>query len=229
MAKILVVDDDPDIVDLVTFNLTRAGMQCVSARESSGVIDLISEESPDLIILDIMLPGMSGIEILKRLKSSSDIRRIPIIMLTAKSEEVDRVLGLELGADDYVTKPFSVRELVLRVKRVLARFDKNDDDQGLLRCSGITLDTNRYEVRVMGDVVRLTTTEFNLLAFLIKNRGRVLTRDRLLEHVWGYRYGGTTRTVDTHIQRLRDKLGSEAQCIETVRGVGYRASESVAN
>jgi two-component system phosphate regulon response regulator PhoB len=221
MQKVLVIDDDQDILDLITFNLTRAGMQCTCATDSLKGLEIARREEPDLIVLDIMLPGTSGIEILKQLKYDSATKQTPVIMLTAKTEEVDRVLGLELGADDYVTKPFSVRELVLRIQRILARVDQQDEGV-LLQCNGITLDCDRYEVRVQGDQVKLTNTEFNLLAFLLRNKSRVLSRDRLLENVWGYRYGGTTRTVDTHIQRLRDKLGREGNCIETVRGVGYK-------
>ena len=221
MQKILVIDDDQDILDLLCFNLERAEIQCLSALDGASGFELAKSELPDLIILDIMMPGFSGIEILKKLKFEPSTNRIPVVMLTARGEEVDRVLGLELGATDYVTKPFSVRELVLRVQNILGRFDQKEEGH-LLRCNGITLDSDRYEVRVKGSTIRLTTTEFNLLAYLLSNKGRVLSRDRLLEQVWGYRYGGTTRTVDTHIQRLREKLGTEARCIETVRGVGYR-------
>jgi DNA-binding response OmpR family regulator len=221
MPIILVVDDDPDILDLLSFNIERAGFECVVAADGAEALAIVQTRNPDLIVLDIMLPGVSGVEVLKRLKYDPETRRLPVIMLTAKGEEVDRVLGLELGADDYVTKPFSVRELVLRIRRILVRTDQSEE-AGLLKCNGITLDTERYEVKVRGAAVRLTNTEFNLLAFLLRNKDRVVSRDRLLEQVWGYRYGGTTRTVDTHVQRLRDKLGDESRCIETVRGVGYR-------
>jgi two-component system phosphate regulon response regulator PhoB len=221
MQKILVIDDDQDILDLIGFNLNRSGMECITATDGILGLERARREHPDLIILDIMLPGLSGIEILKTLKNKSETRGIPVIMLTAKGEEVDRILGLELGADDYVTKPFSVRELILRIQKQLSK-PELEDTAHILRCNGITLDFDRYEVRVKGEEVRLTATEFNLLTFLLKNKGRVMSRDRLLEKVWGYRYGGTTRTVDTHIQRLREKLGFEANCIETVRGIGYR-------
>ncbi len=221
MQSVLVVDDDPDILDLVSFNVSRVGLECLAASGGDEALQIVQLRKPDLIVLDIMLPGVSGIEILKRLKDDSATRDIPVILLTAKGEEVDRVLGLELGADDYVTKPFSVRELVLRIRRVLAWMDP-PTETGLLRCDGITLDGERYEVLVRGAPVRLTNTEFNLLGFLLRNRGRVVSRDSLLEGVWGYRYGGTARTVDTHIQRLREKLGNESACIETVRGIGYR-------
>jgi DNA-binding response OmpR family regulator len=223
MAKILVVDDDRDILDLLSFNLTKSGFQCLTAVDGRRGMDLALTDDPDLIVLDVMMPGESGIEVLKRLKYEPRTKDLPVIMLTAKSEEVDRILGLELGAEDYVSKPFSVRELLLRVQRILERVDQTVAvDSAVLKCNGISLSCERYEVRVQGSPVRLTTTEFNLLAYLLKNKGRVLSRDRLLEQVWGYRYGGTTRTVDTHIQRLRDKLGPESDCIETIRGVGYK-------
>jgi DNA-binding response OmpR family regulator len=221
MQKIFVVDDDPDILELVSFNLEKAGYDCLTEAEGERVLDLARRFSPDLMILDIMLPGISGLDILKKVRAEDGLKGLPVIMLTAKTEEVDRVLGLELGADDYVTKPFSIRELVLRVQRVLERTGP-DDSSPVLRCNAITVDCDRYEVRVKGEPVRLTTTEFNLLVYLIRYKGRVLSRDRLLEQVWGYRYGGTTRTVDTHVQRLREKLGAEADCIETIRGIGYR-------
>ncbi len=226
MQKIFVVDDDPDILELVSFNLQKAGYECFTEAEGARVLERARRFSPDLMILDIMLPGISGFDILKQVRSEAELKGLPVIMLTAKSEEVDRVLGLELGADDYVTKPFSIRELVLRVQRVLERTGP-DDASPILKCNGITVDCDRYEVRVKGQPIRLTTTEFNLLAYLIRHRGRVLSRDRLLEQVWGYRYGGTTRTVDTHVQRLRDKLGNEANCIETIRGIGYKLEPTI--
>jgi len=221
MQKILVIDDDQDIIDLLCFNLERAGIKCISALEGNTGLALAIDEVPDLVVLDIMMPGLSGIEVLKKLKFDQSTSRIPVVMLTAKGEEMDRVIGLELGAEDYVTKPFSVRELLLRIEKILRRGSLEEEGH-LLRCNGITLDSDRYQVLVRGDTISLTTTEFNLLAYLLRNKGRVISRDRLLEQVWGYRYGGTTRTVDTHIQRLREKLGSESGCVETVRGVGYR-------
>jgi DNA-binding response OmpR family regulator len=221
MQTVLVVDDDPDILDLVSFNLSRAGFGCLSAADGVQAWDTLQRRTPDLVVLDIMLPGVSGLDLLRRLKVHESFQRIPVVVLSARGEEVDRVLGLELGADDYVTKPFSVRELVLRVQRVLSRLNA-EDPPVVVRCGGISLDPQRYEVKVRDQVVRLTTTEFNLLYCLLRNQGRVVTRDRLLEQVWGYRYGGTTRTVDTHVQRLREKLGPEACWLETVRGIGYR-------
>lgn len=221
MQKVIVVDDDQDILDLVSFNLSRAGFECVTMLEGSNLPGLVQKQPPDLLILDIMLPGTNGLELLKQLNFDERLRNVPVILLTARDEEVDRVLGLELGADDYVTKPFSVRELILRVKRTLDRANPAEEPR-LLRCNGITLDSDRYDVQVQGRSVRLTTTEFNLLAHLLRNRGRVMTRDQLLEEVWGFHYDGTARTVDTHIQRLREKLGQLAGCIETIRGVGYK-------
>ncbi|GAB4220465.1 MAG: response regulator transcription factor [Acidobacteriota bacterium] len=225
MHTVMVVDDDPDILDLVSFNLSRAGFGCVSAADGIQAWDTLQRRTPDLVVLDLMLPGVSGLDLLRRLKVHESFQRIPVVVLSARGEEVDRVLGLELGADDYVTKPFSVRELVLRVQRVLSRLNA-DEDSPVMRCGGISLDPHRYEVKVQDQVVRLTTTEFNLLHCLLRNQGRVVTRDLLLEQVWGYRYGGTTRTVDTHVQRLREKLGPEASRLETVRGVGYRLEKA---
>lgn len=219
--KIVVIDDDPDILELVSFNLVQAGFRVVGSSDGVKGFRQVQEESPDLIVLDLMLPGTSGIEVLRRLKKGSKTRQIPVIILSARGEEIDRIIGLELGADDYVSKPFNVRELILRVQRIFERLE-GGQEVDLLECNGITLDSSRYEVRVRGGLVRLTTTEFNLLRYLLINKGRVLTRDQLLDTVWGYGYGGTTRTLDTHIQRLRDKLGPEGDRIETIRGVGYR-------
>ncbi|MGH9340486.1 MAG: winged helix-turn-helix domain-containing protein [Acidobacteriota bacterium] len=225
--SVLIIDDDPDILDLVRFNLEKEGYRCILADNGPQGLDLIRKSKPSLVVLDIMLPGFSGVEILKAIKSQVEYKGIPIIMLTAKGEEIDRVLGLELGAGDYVTKPFSIRELVLRVKKALERTHRAEETAQPLRCAGIVLDPDRYELRVEDKPVSLTTTEFNLLLFLLRNKGRVVSRETLLDKVWGYHYGGTTRTVDTHIQRLRDKLGSQNHCIETIRGVGYRISSAL--
>lgn len=220
--RVLVVDDDQDILDLVAFNLGKAGLDCRIALDGVQGLKLALTDSPDLIVLDIMLPGLTGIQVLERLKSDSVARGIPVILLTAKSQEADRVRGLELGADDYVTKPFSVRELVLRVRRTLDRVRPSVDEKNVLTFQGIEIDLDRHEVRIRDRVVSLTAIEFKLLAALIRNPGHVLTRARLLEDVWGYSYFGNTRTVDTHIQRLREKLGPASDCIETIRGYGYR-------
>ncbi|GAB4242344.1 MAG: response regulator transcription factor [Acidobacteriota bacterium] len=224
MARILLADDDPDILELVRFNLEKAGWECLAAADGPEAWRVLEAERLDLAILDIMMPGLSGFEILQRLRREPDLQGLPVILLTARGEEVDRVVGFELGADDYVTKPFSVRELVLRVRRLLERVEQTPRST-LLRCDGIVMDLDRHEITVGGEPVHLTTTEFNLLAYLLQNRGRVLTRDHLLDRVWGYRYTGTTRTVDTHMQRLREKLGRASACITTVRGVGYKLEE----
>ena len=221
MKRILVIDDDQDILDLVAFNLSRNGFRCFTARQCSSGMDILMSEKPDLVILDIMLPGFNGLTLLEELKNNESTSMIPVIMLTAKGEESDRILGLEMGADDYVPKPFSVRELVLRVQRSLDRSELSGTNPRLM-CNGISLDTDRYEVRAGGSEVHLTATEFKLLAFLLKNKGRVVSRSRLLEKVWGYNFDGTTRTVDTHVQRLRDKLDAVHHGIQTVRGIGYK-------
>lgn len=222
VEKILVVDDEQDILDLISFGLKKEGYRVLGSKDGAEALQLATREKPDLVVLDIMLPGLSGIEVLKRLKFQRQTQGIPVLMLTAKGEEVDRVLGFELGADDYVTKPFSVRELLLRIKAILKRSAPPSEGVGILHCQRISLDGDRHEVKVGADVVELTTTEFKLLAFLLENQGRVVSRDQLLDKVWGYNYGGMTRTVDTHVQRLREKLGPEGACLQTVRGIGYK-------
>jgi len=221
MKRVLVIEDDQDILDLVAYNLSRNGYRCFTAQNGSSGMDILMAENPDLVILDVMLPGSDGLTLLKELKLNETTSGIPVIMLTAKAEESDRILGLEMGADDYVSKPFSVRELILRVQRILERVELPGINH-LIRCNGITLDFDKYEVTAGKNKVGLTSTEFKLLAFLLRNKGRVLSRTRLLEKVWGYSYIGTTRTVDTHIQRLREKLNSVSHGIETVRGIGYK-------
>ncbi len=220
--KVLVIDDEEDILELVCFQLNKDGYRVLRSKNGEEGLRLALQEKPDLVVLDIMLPGLSGIEVLKRLKYQRQTQGIPVLMLTAKGEELDRVLGFELGAEDYVTKPFSVRELLLRIRAILSRLSPAAETGAVLTCDGISLDPARYEVRVRGNVLKLTTTEFNLLSFLLQNSGRVVTRDQLLDKVWGYNYGGMTRTVDTHVQRLREKLGAEGACLQTIRGVGYK-------
>jgi two-component system phosphate regulon response regulator PhoB len=222
MEKVLVIDDEEDILELVCFQLNKEGYRVLRSKNGEEGLRLALQEKPDLVVLDIMLPGLSGVEVLKRLKYQRQTQGIPVLMLTAKGEELDRVLGFELGAEDYVTKPFSVRELLLRIRAILSRLSPAGETGPVLRCDGISLDPARYEVRVQEKVLKLTTTEFNLLAFLLQNSGRVVTRDQLLDKVWGYSYGGMTRTVDTHVQRLREKLGVEGACLQTIRGVGYK-------
>jgi two-component system phosphate regulon response regulator PhoB len=188
-------------------------------------LELAKKERPGLVILDLMLPGMDGKDICRALKSNPLTQSIPILMLTAKAEEVDRVIGLELGADDYVTKPFSPRELVLRVKAILRRKEVGQESEKLFRIGDLLIDIDRHHVAIKKSPIQLTSTEFKLLVELASKRGRVQTREHLLDRVWGYTYEGYARTVDTHIRRLREKLGSLGDHIETIRGVGYRFKE----
>ncbi len=224
--RILIVEDEQDVVDMLTLNLQKAGGFVVStATDGASGLKKAREELPALIILDLMLPKMPGLEVCKVLKNDGATRHIPIMMLTAKAEEVDRIVGLEFGADDYVTKPFSPREIVLRIKAIMRR-GKGDAPEEMMTLGAITIDPARHHVTVDGKVVRLTTVEYKLLSMLMLRRGRVQSRDRLLNEVWGYESLIDTRTVDTHVRRLRKKLGKAADCIETVRGFGYRLLES---
>jgi two-component system, OmpR family, alkaline phosphatase synthesis response regulator PhoP len=219
---ILIIEDDPDISESLKYNLDREGLPAViAATGEAGLAAALNEKQPPLlIILDLMLPGMSGIELCRRLRREPATRRTPIIMLTAKASESDRVAGLDLGADDYITKPFSVRELLARVRAVMRRSNESktktyEDDQ-------LLIDFDDIRVLCRGNKVRLTNKEFNLLSVLAKSTDRVVTRQQLLDSVWGYSYYGDARTLDVHIRRLRQKLGDCGDCIETVVGVGYR-------
>ncbi|MCE9609341.1 MAG: response regulator [Chthoniobacter sp.] len=223
--KILVADDEPDVLHLVSTNLKNAGFNVIKAEDGLRALTQARETQPALIVLDLMLPEMSGLEVCKVLKKEPATAQIPIIMLTAKAEEVDRIVGLELGADDYLTKPFSPRELVLRVKSVMRRASGASELGEQLALGDIRVDRTRYEITVAGKPVDLTATEFKLITVLIERRGRVQSRDTLLNDVWGYESAIDTRTVDTHIRRLREKLGKSADSIETVRGFGYRIAE----
>jgi len=223
---ILIAEDEMDVQELVSLHLRNAGFVPVGAANGPEAIRRAKEDSPALILLDIMMAGMNGLEVCRLLKADPATNRIPLIMLTAKAEEPDRITGLELGADDYMTKPFSPRELVLRVKSVLRRSTPaGQQEPPQLKAGEVAVDRERHLVRVRGKQVDLTATEFKLLSLLIERRGRVQSRDGLLNEVWGY--GGTidTRTVDTHVRRLREKLGPGADCIETIRGFGYRVAE----
>lgn len=222
---ILVADDEEDVLNLVATNLKAAGFTVLKAEDGSSALQKARTQNPALIILDLMLPGMSGLEVCKVLKGEPKTAGVPIIMLTAKAEEVDRVLGLELGADDYITKPFSPRELVLRVKSVLRRSATPAEPPGVLKIGPLAIDRERHQVRVKNKEIELTATEFKLVLLLVERRGRVQSRDSLLNEVWGYESLIDTRTVDTHVRRLREKLGPAADCIETVRGFGYRVVE----
>lgn len=224
--RILIADDEADVLRLVSSNLRNAGFEVLQANNGAEALSLAREKAPSLIVLDLMMPSMSGTEVCKALKSEAGTRDIPIIMLTARAEEIDRVLGLELGADDYVTKPFSPREFVLRVKSILRRSGGTlAEPANLLRVGKISLDPERCEVQVHKRVLDLTATEFKLLMLLMQRKGRVQSRDKLLEDVWGYEASIDTRTVDTHVRRLRDKLKGQASLIETVRGFGYRIND----
>ena len=224
---ILVVDDEEDALDLIDFNLKQAGYSVSRAKNGSEAIDVAKKDAPDLIVLDLMLPEVDGLEVCRVLRRNEETAQIPIIMLTAKAAEMDRVIGLEVGADDYVTKPFSVRELVLRVKNLLRRRESSPEETTeTLEAGPVAVDISRHQVKIHDELVSLTATEFRLLVIMVRRRGRVQTRERLLQDVWDYDSGVDTRTVDTHVRRLREKLGEAAPLLETVRGVGYRfASE----
>ncbi len=222
---ILVVEDERDILDLVAYNLAQAGFRVLRAEDGLDGVRMAEREKPDLIVLDLMLPKMDGKEVCRRIRQGEGTRTIPIIMLTARVEEVDRIIGFEIGADDYITKPFSVRELVLRVQSILRRARAKEAPTTVLRFAGLTIDPERHRVEVEGEEVPLTALEFRLLFHLAANAGKVQPRDTLLNRVWGYAYEGYARTVDTHVRRLRQKLGPARDRIETVRGTGYRFRE----
>lgn len=221
-SKILVVDDEPDALEILGFKLKEAGFAPVFARDGHQALAIVREEPPALIVLDLMLPRVDGLEVCRILRRDPTTAALPIIMLTARAAEMDRVVGLELGADDYVTKPFSPRELVLRIKKLLARQGTPDETTGQMDLGAIQIDAERHLVRVTGTVVDLTPTEFRLLELLARRRGRVQTRETLLQEVWGYDSSMDTRTIDTHMRRLREKIGPAAEYLETVRGLGYR-------
>jgi two-component system phosphate regulon response regulator PhoB len=221
--KILIIEDESDVADLLTLNLRKAGFKTSTAADGASGLQKVRDARPDFIILDLMLPKMSGLEVCKILKSDTATSHTPILMLTAKAEEIDRIVGLEFGADDYVTKPFSPREIVLRIRAILRRGETPEER---LKAGPISIDPARYEVRINGKQVHLTSIEFKLLQKLIQRRGRVQDRDRLLNEVWGYESVIDTRTVDTHVRRLREKLGKAGDAIETVRGFGYRLREN---
>ncbi len=220
MERVLIVDDDPDILRLVSYNLKQAGFEAITADTGRKALETIQRRPPDLVILDLMLPDVDGMEVCRTLRGHESSRLIPIIMLTARGEEIDRVVGFELGADDYVMKPFSPRELVLRVKSILRR--THADRTEMLRLGKIQLYPERRQCFAGKDQIALTVKEFDLLYELMRARGNVLTRENLMDQVWGYHGEATSRTLDTHVRRLREKLGSEGAYVETVRGVGFR-------
>jgi two-component system phosphate regulon response regulator PhoB len=226
-VKILVIEDEPDIRKNLEYNLSREGFSVSTAASISEANTLLTSTDYNLILLDLMLPDGSGLDLCKSIKSNSDTESIPIIILTAKDDEVDKVVGFELGADDYVTKPFSVRELVLRVKAVLKRGSKKKEIVEVVRQFGdLKIDVDSHEVHVDDAKINLTALEFRLLRQLVDTRGRVQSRDQLLSDVWGYSAEVTTRTVDTHVKRLREKLGPMGKYVHTIRGVGYKFARS---
>jgi len=224
--KILIVDDEPEALELIEFNLKQAGFDTSTAGDGVEALKKSRELLPALIVLDWMLPELEGLEVCKMLRRDSATAKIPVIMLTAKAAEIDRILGLEIGADDYVTKPFSPRELVLRVKKILDRGRGPDTEQESFKFGDLLIDIPRHLVSWRGKRLDLTATEFKLLTVLAQRRGRVQTRDHLLRDVWDYNTMVDTRTVDTHMRRLREKLGPASKFLDTVRGVGYRFVEN---
>ncbi|MHC1764838.1 MAG: response regulator [Verrucomicrobiia bacterium] len=221
-AKILVVDDEPDALELIGFNLEKAGFDVITAEDGVEALRKARDLAPAAMVLDLMLPEMDGLDVCKSLRADPRTAGTAIIMLTARAAEVDRVLGLELGADDYLTKPFSPRELVLRIRKLLGRQASASAPKDVLRVGPICADLGRHEVTVSGEPLDLTATEFKLLSVLMERRGRVQSREQLLRDVWGYDNLIDTRTVDTHVRRVREKLGSAADLLDTVRGIGYR-------
>lgn len=231
--KILVIEDEANIQELIKYNLEKNGYKVSVVDNGVDGLEEALNNVPNLILLDLMLPGMDGLEVCKRLRAEKHTRKVPIFMLTAKGEELDKVLGLELGADDYITKPFSIKELIARIRAAMRRMEDIKEASGkrdnvdVIRVGDIEIDSERYEARKNGEKLTLTLKEFELLKLLIENKGKVLTRDFLLDKVWGYEYAGETRTVDVHIRHIRQKLNDEedsGQLIETIRGVGYRFS-----
>lgn len=223
--KILVIDDEEHILELLKFNLELSGFDVCVSTEANQTIELIGREKPDLLLLDWMLPKISGIDILKKIRQDEDIYDLPVIMLTAKNMEDDKIQGLNVGADDYITKPFSIKELMARINTVLRRYRISDKSQPVIEAGNIVLNTDQYKLTVDGLKVDLTRKEFELLKLLMENRGKVLKRDYLLEKVWGYEFYGETRTVDVHIRHLRKKLGMDETSengIDTIRGLGYK-------
>lgn len=223
--KILVVDDEFDVTELLSYNLRRSGFVVRSLNDPRRALETVKDFVPDLIVLDIMMPDLSGLQVCRLVRQESALKSIPIIFLSAKTEESDRIEGFESGADDYVCKPFSPKELMLRVSAVLKRASDKDEESSepiQLAVGGITMDVEHHRVEVRESPIELTATEFRLLKLLMRELGKVQTRETLLQKVWNYENGIETRTVDTHMRRLREKLGEEASVLETVRGVGYR-------
>lgn len=221
---IFCIEDDSSIRELVVYTLRNTGFEAEGFKDGAELFSVINTQTPELILLDIMLPGMDGIEILKKLKSCKANKDIPIIMLTAKGTEYDKVIGLDNGADDYVTKPFGMMELISRIKAVLRRAQPKEHNEQM-NCGDVVLNVDKHTVTVGGEQVQLTLKEFEVLRHLMENKEIVLSRDTLLQKIWGYDFDGETRTVDVHVRTLRQKLGSSGRIVETIRGVGYLVTE----
>ena len=219
---VLVVEDENDVVDLLRYHFKKAGFKVEIANSGDAGLSAVRSRRPDAVVLDLMLPGMTGLEVCRALKADDETASIPVLMLTARSEVKDRVKGLEIGADDYVTKPFSPKEVVLRVQGLLRRIRSASEEVSVLEADGISIDKSTLRASMGNERLDLTTIEFKLILALMNNRGRILSRETLLSDVWGYSTGADTRTVDTHMRRLREKLGDHAAKVETVRGQGYR-------
>lgn len=227
MKRILIIEDERDLAELLAFNLEKEGFATTCVHDGAAGLAAARSQPPDLMVLDLMLPGLLGTEVCKALRKDAATARIPVLMVTAKSDEIDRVVGFEVGADDYIVKPFSMRELTLRIKAILRRCDAERlPAPAMLILGEIAIDTERHRVISSDAEVDLTSTEFKLLRYLAERRGRVISRDQLLQDVWSYNEVGDTRTVDTHITRLRGKLGAPGEQIKTVRGFGYKIEET---
>jgi two-component system alkaline phosphatase synthesis response regulator PhoP len=225
MQHVLIAEDDPDIAALMRLYLEKAGYRADVVNSGRRAVDAVAGQRPDLLILDLMLPELGGLDVCRLVRSRKETAALPIIMVTARGEETDRVVGLEIGADDYVTKPFSPKELIARVGALLRRSNRNADAESRLRYGALEMDRERHVVTLDGEPVQLTAKEFKLLEYLMLHRGRVLSRDVLLTDVWGYQYTGGTRTVDVHVRRLREKLPVLAEAIVTVKQFGYKLEE----
>lgn len=226
MKKVLIVEDERDLAELLAYNLEKEGYQALVAGTGIEGLEIARRELPDLVLLDLMLPGMMGTEVCSALRHSEKTRGIPVLMLTARGDEIDRVVGFEMGADDYIVKPFSMRELMLRIRAILRRSGPESSAAERQVAAGpIVIDCGSHRVTIAGTEVELTSTEYKLLLYLAEHRGRVLQRELLLQDVWGYNFVGDTRTVDTHVTRLRNKLGDAGEMIKTVRGFGYKLEE----
>jgi two-component system phosphate regulon response regulator PhoB len=226
MKKVLIVEDERDLAELLAYNLEKEGYQALVTGTGLEGLETARRELPDLILLDLMLPGMMGTEVCSALRHSEKTRAIPVLMLTARGDEIDRVVGFEMGADDYIVKPFSMRELMLRIRAILRRSNQEPaSSERQISIGAIAIDCACHRVTIAGVEIELTSTEYKLLLYLAEHSGRVMKRELLLQDVWGYNFVGDTRTVDTHMTRLRNKLGDAGEMIKTVRGFGYKLEE----